>query len=46
MYSFFQSVKSPVGGFCMHDDGEVDSRSTYTIIAIARILNLLTDGMY
>lgn len=26
----------------MHKDGEIDSRSTYTIVSIARILNILT----
>ena len=26
----------------MHDDGEVDVRGTYTVVAIARLLNLLT----
>lgn len=26
----------------MHDDGEVDARGTYTVIAIASLLNMLT----
>lgn len=26
----------------MHDDGEVDVRGTYTVIAIASLLNMLT----
>ena len=42
MYSFFMSLKHSSGGFRMHYDGEVDSRGTYTVIAIARILNILT----
>jgi protein farnesyltransferase subunit beta len=43
MYSFFLSVKDhPSGGFMMHTDGEVDTRGTYTVIAIARLLNILT----
>ena len=35
-------MKTPSGGFRMHDDGEVDVRGTYTVIAIAALLNLLT----
>ena len=30
------------GGFCMHAGGEIDSRGTYTALAVARILNMLT----
>ena len=26
----------------MHDDGEVDTRGTYTVLAVARLLNMLT----
>lgn len=26
----------------MHDDGEVDARGTYTVIAVASLLNMLT----
>ena len=42
MYSFFLSVKDASGGFRMHHDGEIDTRGTYTVLAIARILNMLT----
>lgn len=42
MYRFFMSVKDPCGGFRMHHDGEIDTRGTYTVLAIARILNILT----
>eukprot|EP01032_Pedospumella_encystans_P021557 gene21557-24443_t len=42
MYSYFLSLKSPSGGFMIHTDGEVDSRGTYTVIAVARVLNILT----
>lgn len=42
MYRFFMSVKDPSGGFRMHHDGEIDTRGTYTVLAIARILNILT----
>lgn len=42
MYRFFVSLKHESGGFRMHDDGEVDVRGTYTVIAIASLLNILT----
>jgi protein farnesyltransferase subunit beta len=42
MYAFFLSLKHPSGGFCMHIDGEVDVRGTYTAVAVAALLNILT----
>ncbi len=42
MYNYYMNMKHSCGGFTMHEDGEVDSRSTYTVIAIASLLNLLT----
>lgn len=42
IYSFFMSMKQPCGGFSMHDDGETDVRGTYTVIAVSRLLNILT----
>lgn len=42
MYAYFLSVKDVSGGFRMHHDGEIDTRGTYTVLAIARILNILT----
>eukprot|EP01038_Epipyxis_sp_PR26KG_P005976 gene5976-8231_t len=45
MYNFFLSMKQSNGGFSIHRDGEVDTRGTYTVIAISRILNILTDEM-
>ncbi|KAM3575907.1 hypothetical protein VYU27_002242 [Nannochloropsis oceanica] len=42
LYRWFLARKHPSGGFCMHDDGEVDVRGTYTVISIASLLNLLT----
>ena len=45
MYNYFLSLKHSSGGFCIHHDGEVDSRGTYTVIAIARILNILTEQL-
>ena len=43
LYRFFLFMKcSSSGGFAMHEGGEVDSRGTYTVLAIARLLNMLT----
>ncbi|GMI19952.1 hypothetical protein TeGR_g13305 [Tetraparma gracilis] len=42
LYRWFLSMKTPQGGFRMHDDGEVDVRGTYTVVAIASLLNVLT----
>ncbi|KAJ8614444.1 hypothetical protein CTAYLR_000801, partial [Chrysophaeum taylorii] len=42
LYSFFLAVKDASGGFRMHDDGEVDVRGTYTVVAVAALLNMLT----
>lgn len=42
MYRFFLSLKTENGGLRMHEDGEVDTRGTYTVLAVARILNILT----
>jgi hypothetical protein len=42
LYSFFLRMKQENGGFCMHDGGETDVRGTYTVIAIATLLNMLT----
>mmetsp|Transcript_21278 Transcript_21278/g.26754 ORF Transcript_21278/g.26754 Transcript_21278/m.26754 type:complete len:457 (-) Transcript_21278:154-1524(-) len=45
LYQWFMAMKDPSGGFKMHDDGEVDVRGTYTVIAIATLLNILTPEM-
>jgi protein farnesyltransferase subunit beta len=42
MYSFFLRLKHKNGGFRMHDDGEVDVRGTYTVLAVAKLLNITT----
>lgn len=43
MYAFFISLKDDcTGTFCMHRDGETDTRSMYTVISVARLLNILT----
>lgn len=45
IYRFILSMKHASGGFCIHKDGEVDTRSTYTFLAVARILNILTPAL-
>ena len=43
MYAFFMSVKDPAtGAFCMHHDGEIDTRSVYTVLSVSRLLHILT----
>jgi prenyltransferase beta subunit len=46
LYNWFLSLKDAgpggSGGFRMHADGEVDVRGTYTVVAVASLLNLLT----
>ena len=42
LYRFLLSMKDASGGFRMHDDGEVDVRGTYTALAVASLLNVLT----
>ncbi len=43
LYRQFLSLKDPLsGGFRIHKDGEIDSRGTYTILAVARLVNILT----
>lgn len=43
MYNYFLNMKNANGqGFRMHTNGETDTRGTYTILAVAKILNILT----
>ena len=45
MYKFMLDMKDPVTkGIRMHRDGEIDTRSIYTCLVVARILNILTPG--
>lgn len=45
MYRFFMSMKTEDGAFRMHDDGESDTRSVYTALCVASVLNILTPEM-
>mmetsp|Transcript_53966 Transcript_53966/g.144566 ORF Transcript_53966/g.144566 Transcript_53966/m.144566 type:complete len:420 (-) Transcript_53966:34-1293(-) len=44
-YRFLMRMKSPGGGFTMHDEGETDMRGTYCAIAVASMLHMLTDEL-
>mmetsp|Transcript_62178 Transcript_62178/g.181514 ORF Transcript_62178/g.181514 Transcript_62178/m.181514 type:complete len:421 (+) Transcript_62178:72-1334(+) len=44
-YKFLMRMKSPGGGFMMHDEGETDMRGTYCAIAVASMLHMLTDEL-
>lgn len=45
LYKFLLRMKSPEGGFMMHDEGETDMRGTYCAIAVASMLHILTDEL-
>merc|ERR1719491_2914893 len=45
MYQFLMRMKSPSGGFMMHDEGETDMRGTYCAMAVASMLHMLTDEL-
>jgi len=45
MYRFLMRMKSPTGGFMMHEEGETDMRGTYCAIAVASMLQILTDEL-
>lgn len=43
IYNFFLSMHDKeTGGFSMHDDGEIDTRGTFCVLSVARLLNILT----
>lgn len=41
LYRFFMRLKSPSGGFHVQDDGEMDTRGLYTVLAVASLARLL-----
>eukprot|EP01101_Sappina_pedata_P009941 TRINITY_DN6145_c0_g1_i1.p1 TRINITY_DN6145_c0_g1~~TRINITY_DN6145_c0_g1_i1.p1 ORF type:complete len:378 (+),score=91.13 TRINITY_DN6145_c0_g1_i1:1-1134(+) len=46
MYQFLMKMKdTEIGGFRIHEDGELDVRSTYCALSIASLLNLLTSEL-
>lgn len=44
-YAFLMRMKSPGGGFKMHDEGETDMRGTYCAVAVASMCHLLSDEL-
>lgn len=44
-YQFLMRMKSPSGGFMMHEEGETDMRGTYCAMAVASMLHILTDDL-
>jgi len=44
-YKFLMRMKSPEGGFMMHDEGETDMRGTYCAMAVASMLHIMTDEL-
>ncbi|GBG72972.1 hypothetical protein CBR_g12691 [Chara braunii] len=42
MLEFLMRMKTPSGGFRMHENGEVDMRGCYTALAVAHMLNITT----
>ena len=42
LYKWFMSLKNKDGSFAIHRDGESDIRSSYLLLAVAKILNILT----
>lgn len=45
LYRYFMSLKQPNGSFIMHEHGEADTRSTYCVLVVSSLLNLLTDEL-
>lgn len=45
MYNWILSLKQPDGSFRMHVGGECDTRSMYCALAIASLLNMLTEEL-
>jgi len=42
IYKWFMSLKNKDGSFEIHQDGESDIRASYLLLAVAKILNILT----
>jgi len=45
LYKWFMSLKKPNGSFMMHQNGESDTRSTYCVLVVASLLNILTNEL-
>lgn len=45
LYQWFVSLKKEDGSYAMHHNGESDVRSTYCVLSVAALLNILTDEL-
>lgn len=45
LYRWFLSLKSDNGSYFMHEGGESDARSTYCVLSVAALLNMVTDDL-
>lgn len=45
LYHWFLSLKNANGSFAMHEGGESDARSTYCVLSVAALLNILTEEL-
>ncbi|WPK24536.1 hypothetical protein PUMCH_001814 [Australozyma saopauloensis] len=45
LHQWFLSLKAPNGSFVMHKGGESDARSTYCVLSVAALLNILTNEL-
>lgn len=45
IYKWFMTLKQPNGSFASAKDYECDARSTYCVISVASLLNMLTDEL-
>lgn len=43
LHDWFLTLKQPDGSFIMHENGEADTRSTYCVLVICSLLNIMTD---
>ncbi|KAJ4482410.1 terpenoid cyclases/protein prenyltransferase alpha-alpha toroid [Lentinula aciculospora] len=45
LYMFFLSLKHPDGSFRVSSNGEVDVRGVYCLLAVAKLLNMMTEEL-
>lgn len=45
LQEWFTSLRMGHGGFCIHHDGEMDVRATYTVVCVAKLLHILTPAL-
>ena len=45
MYDWMMRLKQPDGSFLVHEQGEIDVRATYCVVAISMLLGIATDEL-